>query len=171
MHFLKLTELGVGRFIMSKKNKTDVSNQFEEVSLVYRNKTRAIDRPKIESAECAYRILKSTWDQDQISLVEEAKVMFLDNQLRLMSISTVSKGGMSGTVIDPRIVFATALKRRSSTIILSHNHPSGNLKPSHADLSLTKKFYDAGKLLEITVADHLIISSEGYCSLANEGYI
>ncbi|MBO6661671.1 MAG: JAB domain-containing protein [Roseivirga sp.] len=144
---------------------------FEEVSLIYRNKTRANDRPKIDCAESAYKILRAHWDNDQISLVEEAKVLFLDNQLRLMSISTVSKGGISGTVIDPRIVFATALKRRSSTIILSHNHPSGSLKPSHADISLTKQFYQAGKLLEITLADHLIISDEGYYSMANEGHI
>lgn len=144
---------------------------FEEVRLVYRNKTRANDRPKIDCAESAYKILKAHWGDDQISLVEEAKVMFLDNQLRLMSISTVSKGGMSGTIIDPRIVFAIALKRRSSAIILSHNHPSGNLKPSQADISLTRKFHEAGRLLEITLADHLIISEEGYYSMTNEGHI
>ncbi|WP_273514829.1 JAB domain-containing protein [Roseivirga sp.] len=156
---------------MSKRNKGGPFDMFEEVSLIYRNKTRANDRPKIDCAESAYKILRAHWDNDQISLVEEAKVLFLDNQLRLMSISTVSKGGISGTVIDPRIVFATALKRRSSTIILSHNHPSGSLKPSHADISLTKQFYQAGKLLEITLADHLIISDEGYYSMANEGHI
>ncbi|WP_268123913.1 JAB domain-containing protein [Roseivirga pacifica] len=148
-----------------------MKKQFEEVRLVYRNKTRAIDRPKIDCAESAYRILRANWDNEEISLFEEAKVLFLDNQLRLMSISTVSKGGMSGTVIDPRIVFAIALKRRSSTIILSHNHPSGYLKPSHADISLTRKFHEAGRLLEITLADHLIISEEGYYSMANEGHI
>ncbi|MBO6495545.1 MAG: JAB domain-containing protein [Roseivirga sp.] len=148
-----------------------MKKQFEEVRLVYRNKTRANDRPKIDCAQSAYKILRAHWDNDEISLFEEAKVLFLDNQLRLMSISTVSKGGISGTVIDPRIVFATALKRRSSTIILSHNHPSGSLKPSHADISLTKQFYQAGKLLEITLADHLIISDEGYYSMANEGHI
>ena len=156
---------------MSKRNKQGPFDVFEEVSLVYRNKTRADDRPKIDSAESAYKILRAHWDDDQISLVEEAKVMFLDTRFRLMSISTVSKGGLSGTVIDPRIVFATALKRRCSAIILSHNHPSGNLKPSHADISLTRKFHEAGRLLEITLADHLIISEEGYYSMANEGHI
>ena len=156
---------------MSKKNKEGPFDVFEEVSLIYRNKTRADDRLKIDCAESAYKILRAHWDDDQISLVEEAKVMFLDTRFRLMSISTVSKGGLSGTVIDPRIVFATALKRRCSAIILSHNHPSGNLKPSHADISLTKKFHEAGRLLEITLADHLIISEEGYYSMANEGHI
>ncbi|MHA7099526.1 JAB domain-containing protein [Roseivirga pacifica] len=156
---------------MSKKSKCELSNKFEEVKLVYRNKTRASERPKIDCAESAYKILRAHWDDDQISLVEEAKVMFLDNQLRMMSIATVSKGGMSGTVIDPKIVFSIALKRRSSSIIISHNHPSGRLKPSHADISLTRKFLEAGKLLEINVADHLIISEEGYYSMANEGHI
>ncbi|MCO6359159.1 DNA repair protein RadC [Roseivirga pacifica] len=156
---------------MSKKNKFELSNKFEEVKLVYRNKTRASERPKIDCAESAYKILRAHWDDDQISLVEEAKVMFLDNQLRMMSIATVSKGGMSGTVIDLRIVFATALKRRSSTIILAHNHPSGLLRPSSADISLTRKFHEAGRILEITLADHLIVSEEGYYSMANEGLI
>lgn len=146
-------------------------NKFEEVRLVYKNRTKAEDRPKITSADKAFEILRSSWDEDQISLVEEAKVMFLDNQLRLMSISTISKGGMTGTVIDPRIVFAMALKRRSSSLILAHNHPSGNLRPSQADISLTKKFSEAGKLLDITISDHIIITDEDYYSMANEGYL
>jgi DNA repair protein RadC len=156
---------------MSQKSKCELSKKFEEVKLVYRNKTRASERPKIDCAEGAYKILRAHWDDDQISLVEEAKVMFLDTRFRLMSISTVSKGGLSGTVIDPRIVFAIALKRRSSAIILAHNHPSGNLKPSHADISLTRRFHEAGRLLEITLADHLIISEEGYYSMTNEGHM
>ncbi|KOF04162.1 DNA repair protein [Roseivirga seohaensis subsp. aquiponti] len=155
---------------MSKKCK-DVVNKFEEVRLVYKNKTRAEDRPQITNANKAYEILRASWDDDQISLLEEAKVLFLDNRLRLMSISSISKGGTTGTVIDPKIVFAMALKRRCSSIILSHNHPSGNLKPSQADISITRKFSEAGKLLDITVSDHIIITDEGYCSMANDGHM
>ena len=75
----------------------------------------------------AYEVLLKSWNPDEISLLEECKVLLLDTNLRLMSIATISKGGLSGTVVDPRIVFSIALKRRASAIILAHNHPSGNL--------------------------------------------
>ena len=75
------------------------------------------------------------------------------------------------TVADPKVIFVAALKSCSSSIILAHNHPSGNLKPSEADLQLTRKIKEAGKLLDIQVLDHLIISSEGYLSFADEGIL
>lgn len=152
-------------------NSRRLSNKFEEVQLIYRNKTKAKDRPNITSPDAAYKILLDSWDKDQISLLEEAKILLLDNSLKLMSIASVSKGGLTGTVVDPRIVFAIALKRRASCFILCHNHPTGNLKPSESDLSLTKKFVEAGKLLNINVQDHLIITQNNYLSLANEGLI
>lgn len=140
----------------------------EEVQLVYRNKTKASDRPKIESPQGAYKILLENWDMDQINLLEECKILLLDNQLKLMSIASVSKGGLAGTVVDSRIVFATALKRRANRIIIAHNHPSGTLKPSKADISLTRKFMKAGNILEIPIEDHIIITQEGYCSLMTD---
>jgi len=77
----------------------------------------------------------------------------------------VSKGGLSATVADPKIIFYMALQQQASGIILVHNHPSGNLKPSHQDIDLTKKISAAGKMLEINVLDHLIITDNGYYSL------
>ncbi len=149
---------------MSKHSFSD----FEEVSLIYRNKTKASDRPNVKSSDDAYSILRQSWNMDEINLLEEAKILLLDNQLRLMSIASISKGGLSGTIVDPRIVFSIALKRRANRIILAHNHPSGSLKPSREDLSLTNKFIDAGKVLQIAVDDHIIITQDGYCSLRNE---
>lgn len=146
-------------------------SQFEEVQLVYRNRTPASDRPKINSPQKAYDILLKNWDMDQIDLVEECKVLLLDRSLKLMSISSISKGGMSGTVVDPKVVFSTALKRRASSIILAHNHPSGNLQPSHADIQLTRNFIAAGKILQIPLEDHLIITKEGFNSIVTDGYI
>ena len=83
----------------------------------------------------------------------------------------VSTGGMSGTVADPKLIFAAALKAGASGMILSHNHPSSNLQPSDADILLTKKVKAGGELLEISVLDHLIVTSEGYFSFADEGLL
>lgn len=107
----------------------------------------------------------------QINLVEECKALFLDRGNRLMSIADISKGGMSEAIIDPRIVFTIALKRRSHNIILAHNHPSGNLRPSKSDIELTKRFNMAGDMLRIQLLDHLIITDEGYYSLTDNGDI
>lgn len=84
----------------------------------------------------------------------------------------ISKGGITSTAVDLRVVFAAALKARATAIILSHCHPSGNLKPSRADIELTKKFDQAGKILDIQILDHLILSPEGgYYSFADEGLV
>jgi len=77
-------------------------------------------------------------------------------------------GGTSGTIVDPKVVFIAALKMNASHIILVHNHPSGNLKPSHADLELTRKLREAGKYLDLEVIDHIILTKEGYRSFADE---
>ena len=147
------------------------TSPIEEVKLIYTNKTKYEDRPKISSSNDAARILKENWDLSQISLVEECKALFLDRGNRLMSIADISKGGMSEAIIDPRIVFTIALKRRSHNIILAHNHPSGNLRPSKSDIELTKRFNMAGDILRIQLLDHLIITDEGYYSLTDNGDI
>jgi DNA repair protein RadC len=83
----------------------------------------------------------------------------------------ISRGGISGTVADPKLIFAAALKASASSIILAHNHPSGSLKPSEADIRLTKKLKEGGLYLEIPVLDHIILSKEGYYSFADEGLL
>lgn len=143
--------------------------KIEEVKLIYRNKLLAKDRPHIHSSKDAFHFFAQNWDMDSIQLFEESKMLLLDRRLRVMSIASISKGGGSGTVIDPKMVFSIALKRRAHRLILAHNHPSGNLTPSHADLSLTRKFAQAGQLLELYLDDHLIISEHDYYSLADHG--
>lgn len=142
--------------------------KIEEVKLTYKNKIKAADRPRISCAEDAYSVFLESWDQDQIELLEECKAMFLDRQLRVMSIASISKGGMNGTVVDLRIVFAMALKRRADSLLLAHNHPSGSLKPSQADIGLTKQFYEAGRILQVELKDHLIITNEGFHSMMSD---
>lgn len=140
----------------------------EEVKLTYKNKLKASDRPKIRCAEDAYEVFMDNWDHDQIELLEECKAIFLDRQSRLMSIASISKGGYSGTIVDLRIVFAIALKRRADNFILAHNHPSGNLKPSPPDIAMTRQFYKAGMLMNIKLEDHLILTKDGFFSIMSE---
>ncbi len=86
-----------------------------------------------------------------------------------MGYCQISAGGLTGTMADVRMIMQTALKSNSCSIILSHCHPSGNLEPSEADKDLTKKIQEAGKVLDIAVLDHLIITSESYYSFTDEG--
>jgi DNA repair protein RadC len=83
----------------------------------------------------------------------------------------ISQGGIAGTVADPKIIFAVALKACASGIILSHSHPSGESSPSEADIKLTRKLVEVGKLLDINVFDHIIVCSESYFSFADEGML
>lgn len=100
---------------------------------------------------------------------EEFWLLALDRGLRVLDTVRVSSGGMHGTVADPKLIFRMALERRASAIILAHNHPSGQLRPSEEDIRLTKKLVEAGKFMEITVQDHVIVCSTGYYSFADNG--
>lgn len=102
---------------------------------------------------------------------EEFVVVFLDKANKVLSFQKLSRGGISGTVVDSRLIFRKALEERACSIILSHNHPSGNLNPSNADVELTRKLKQAGSLMDINVLDHLIVSNEGYYSFADEGLL
>jgi len=145
--------------------------QVSEVELIYKSKVKASQRPAITSSKDAYNVLIKAWDENKIDFVEQFKVLFLNRANRVLGIYDVSSGGISGTVADPRVIFVAALKSNCCGIIVSHNHPSGNLKPSRQDEELTQKIKHAGQLLEIKLLDHVIITSEGYYSFADEGLI
>ena len=83
----------------------------------------------------------------------------------------ISQGGVSGTITDIRIILQSAFSKLASAMILAHNHPSGNLKPSEADLKITKKIKDAAKLMDIAVLDHIIVGDESYLSFADENLL
>ena len=142
-----------------------------EIELSYRSKIKASLRPSVKSSRDAYQILRNHWDQNQIEFVEQFKLLLTDRASKVLGIVDISSGGLTCTVADPRIIFAAALKARACGIVAAHNHPSGNLIPSDVDLVLTRKLKEAGKLLEITLLDHIIITSESYASLADQGYI
>lgn len=100
---------------------------------------------------------------------EEFWVAFLARNQKVIEVKKISEGGVSGTVADPKIIFKHALDLLASSVVLSHNHPSGTVKPSQHDISLTKKIQQAGKVLDILVADHIIIGENKYYSFADEG--
>ena len=96
-------------------------------------------------------------------------VVFLNRANKVKHFEVMSKGGMTHTIVDPRIIFLKALEVQATSMVLCHNHPSGSLRPSRADEELTQKLRNAGKLLDIKVVDHLIVGDEGYYSFADEG--
>ena len=98
-------------------------------------------------------------------------MLFLNRANRINHFEIVSEGGITGTVADPRIILKKALQQNAVSIIVCHNHPSGNLRPSRADELLTQKLKEAALLLDITMLDHIIVSDQGYYSFADEGFM
>lgn len=126
------------------------------------------DIQKILSSADAYELVKA--DLKDLSH-EQFWVILLNRANTVIKKYAISNGGVSGTVADPKIIFKTALEHLASSIILVHNHPSGNLKPSEADKRLTKQLVSAGALLDIAVLDHLIFTDSAYFSFADEQMI
>lgn len=126
------------------------------------------EKPKIAGSRDVYDLIKS----DLLDIAhEEFWILLLNRANRVIKKAQVSQGGVAGTVADPKIIYKLALDELASGIILAHNHPSGNLTASQADLDLTKKLKEAGKLLDIQVLDHLIVAGQKYFSFADEGLI
>lgn len=145
--------------------------QVSEINLSYRPKFKASERPMVTSSKDAYDILYNNWDLDKIELLEQFKILLLNRANKVIGIFQVSSGGVAGTVADAKLIFSTALKACASSIILSHNHPSGNLQPSSQDIELTKKIKAGGGYLDIMILDHVIITSDRYYSFSDEGII
>jgi DNA repair protein RadC len=123
-------------------------------------------KPRITCSNDAVELIKSNLlDLNH----EEFWILILNRANYMMKKIQISRGGISGTVADPKIIFKSALEFGGSSIILIHNHPSGNLKPSQADIALTKNLKEAGKFMEIPILDHIIVSDNCYFSLADEG--
>lgn len=154
------------------KAKSQVSLfQVSEIQVSYYPKFKASERPKVTTSKDAYNIFYNNWNLGKLQMQEQFYIMLLNRANNVIGISEISKGGVAGTVSDPKIIFGTALKANASGIILAHNHPSGNLKPSSQDLQITRKLVEAGKCLDLFVHDHLIITSNGYYSFGDEGLV
>jgi DNA repair protein RadC len=125
----------------------------------------------ITNSRDAYEILRDLFSADTISLQEQFIILYLNRANKVMGSYQLSKGGITGTIADVRLILSVALKTLATGLILAHNHPSGNLKPSEADKQITNKIRQAAKLLDIELLDHIIISSEGYYSFMDDGKI
>lgn len=126
------------------------------------------DKIKVSSSKSAYDFIKG----DMMDLpYEEFWVLHLNRANQIIFKSMISRGGVAGTVADTKLIFKTAIEKLSSAVILCHNHPSGNLKPSEADIKLTRRLSETGRIMEIPVLDHLIVTDNGYFSFADEGLL
>lgn len=135
-----------------------------------RRRQNADSRPKtkILSSQDAYDLISHRL---QDIPYEEFWIILLSRSMKVIKQVRISSGGLNATVVDPRIIMKSAIDVLANAIILVHNHPSGSLKPSRIDLSLTEKLVGAAKLLDLKIADHLIITDNGYYSFADEGVL
>lgn len=145
----------------------------KEVSLRYKVSKRRLENKKVLGSESAYRLLLPMFSIDTIGIQEQFNVLLLNKANVPIGLHRVSTGGIDSVSVDIRHVIAVAIKTMAIGIIISHNHPSGNISgPSAPDLKLTSKLKDACKFFDITLLDHLIISPiGGYFSLADRGML
>jgi len=144
------------------------SPELAEISVSYKTKIKR--RIKITNSKDAFYILYPLFDVNTIELKEEFILLLLNRANHILGWFKLSSGGTNGTVVDVKLVFMLALNANSENLILCHNHPSNNIKPSDADIKLTNQIKEAGKLMDINVLDHLIIASNGtYFDFADEG--
>ncbi len=131
-----------------------------------RKETEISKRVKIVTSKDVFEVMKPV----MMDLPhEEFWLLILNRANQVTKKELISRGGVSGTVVDTKIIFKTAVENYASSIIICHNHPSGNLNPSEADLKITKNIKDAGKIMEIPLLDHIIVSEKGFYSFADEG--
>ncbi len=142
-------------------------NTIAEIQISYSPHITKHKRTKIKNSKDAYAVLINSWDNNTIELQEEFKILLLNNANEVLGTQNLSKGGTTGTYVDVKLLFAIALKACANGVILAHNHPSGNLEPSVSDIKLTKKIKESCKLLDINLLDHLIITKDGFYSLAD----
>lgn len=139
-----------------------------QITIHYKRWLEFEKMPVIRTSDDAYQIFLKVWNISQMDYVEQAYILLLNRANRVLGVSNISKGGTHATIIDRKIIFGTALKAHASGIVIAHGHPSGNLQPSSSDIETTEQIKAAGAILEITVLDHLIITSESYFSFADE---
>ena len=145
-------------------------NNVAEIEVVY--KPAISDKPIISSSLDAYNVLVNFFPSETLSLQERFVAMYLNRSNRVIGVYHMSTGGITGTVVDIRLLLSVALKTAATGIILAHNHPSGNLKPSDADKDLTNKIKKASEYMDIKLLDHLIIVPEDkHLSFTEEGLL
>jgi DNA repair protein RadC len=143
--------------------------EIAEIKISYSHIVKPSEQPKITCSSDAYNYMRDRWPD--LDYRERFGVLLLSRSNRILGFCWISMGGTSGTIVDVKNIFQVALKTNSSSIIICHSHPSGNTDASDADIKITKKIVTAGHFLDITVLDHVILTSESYMSMADEGIL
>lgn len=145
-------------------------NTISEIEVAYRPLSTTILNPITQSKD-AYDLIIREWDDNILEMIEEVKVIFLNRTNKQVGIYNLAKGGITGCVVDIRIILSIALKTLATGVILVHNHPSGNLKPSTEDKKITNELRKACEIMNITLLDHLIVTRKGFFSFADENLL
>jgi len=127
-----------------------------------------LKKAKIQSSADAYDYMKQFYSDD-IEIYESMFLLLLNKANTTIGWVKLSQGGVAGTVIDIKLIAKYAVESLASSVVIAHNHPSGNIQPSNADINITKKVSDALKLFDVTLLDHLIVTIDNYYSMADEG--
>ena len=148
----------------------ETSLNLAEIQVSYRNKQE--NKVKISHSKDATEILYSLFNKDTIEYLEQFYLLLLNKANKVLGWINLSNGGTAGTIVDVKVIYAIALITNSSSVLICHNHPSGNIQPSDTDKNLTKVIYEAGKLFSISLLDHIIITADkSYFSFADEGIL
>lgn len=145
------------------------NQQIAEIKVSYSHSVKPSERLKVTCSKDAYRFVLPLWPD--IEYRESFAILLLNRAMKVLGLSWISLGGVAGTVVDSKIIFQAALKANASSVILVHNHPSGTMQASDADLKITRKIVTGASYLDITVPDHIIISPVAFLSMADEGFI
>lgn len=143
-------------------------NQIAEIEISYSAKVAKQYRLKVSNSEDAFNYFISTWSKDLLELQEEFKILLLNNDNEVLGIHSLSKGTTNSVNVDLKLMLAVTIKTCASGLIIAHNHPTGKLKPSEGDISLTKKVRKACSYLDIALLDHIIITKDKYYSFSDE---
>lgn len=143
-----------------------------KISISFDKKIKQKNLLRVTSSSECYKFLKPLFDEDVFFWKEEMILLCLNTYGAIIGFYKISSGGIDSTLVDVRIIFTIALNCPSTTrIIIAHNHPSGNLKPSTPDINMTRKIKNAGELLEIKLLDSMIVTEDGYFSFADDGIL
>ena len=142
-----------------------------EIALSYKNNIPYNERAKVSGSMDAFNILHDTHDDSTIDYTETFRVLYLNQSNQVLGCNTISKGGLTNTSVDVRTILQGALLTNAVAIILGHNHPSGNTRPSRDDEMITQHIVKAAQTLDIRVLDHIIYTRENYYSFTDEGKI
>jgi DNA repair protein RadC len=140
-----------------------------ELSVTYKTKPNAL--PVIKSAEALYKFLDGVWDKQVINMQEQFMAIFLNRANRVIGYRLICTGSMNKCLIDIKLLVSLALHSLAEGVVISHNHPSGSLKPSSCDETITFKLKEALALIDVKLMDHIIITDIGYYSFADEGLL